>query len=261
MRKLLLVMVVAAWLPVVRVRAAEDGPPLAGLPSKPGEHVAKIKAMRRRRVAGPGHASRRPQVGHGPGRSWGARWRTRRTCGPRSSSARAGHGWWDKETGRYMDDLWAYDVNAHRWVCVYPGADVNTLDLKLNDHGVEVTKDGQPRPVAQMVHGYKGTTYDPDRHRFLFMPCSGGYWEDGHGAARGWRGSRTSTTRSRRTAAPGCTTCGPTVGPPAHRRPAPARRVRGRADLRPHRQARLPPHRRGGRRVVVRPGEERVGRR
>jgi hypothetical protein len=104
------------------------------------------------------------------------------------------HGWWDKKTGRYMDDLWAYDASAHRWICVYPGADVNNLDLKLNADGVEVTKDGdEPLPVAQMGHAYEGTTYDTDLRRFMFMPCPADYWDKALGQRRkAWLGKKSN---------------------------------------------------------------------
>ena len=40
------------------------------------------------------------------------------------------HGY-TKPDGHYMDDLWFYDINSHRWICCYPGADTKTLDLTL----------------------------------------------------------------------------------------------------------------------------------
>ena len=67
-----------------------------------------------------------------------------------------------KPDGHYMDDLWFYDLNAHRWVCCYPGADTKTLDLKVNADGFEVTKDGEVLPVATQGHAYEMVTYDPD---------------------------------------------------------------------------------------------------
>ena len=54
-----------------------------------------------------------------------------------------------KQNNRYMDDLWAYDVNGHRWICLYPGADVKNIALKMNADGFEVDQDGQPIPLAR----------------------------------------------------------------------------------------------------------------
>ena len=44
-----------------------------------------------------------------------------------------------KPNGHYMDDLWLYDVNRHKWICLYPGANTKTLKLKLDKDGFEVT--------------------------------------------------------------------------------------------------------------------------
>lgn len=64
------------------------------------------------------------------------------------------HGY-TKPDGHYMDDLWFYDINAHRWICCYPGAPTKSLRLQLNADGFEVTPDGELLPVAQQVHGYE----------------------------------------------------------------------------------------------------------
>lgn len=170
-----------------------DGPaaPLASLPSRPGEHVAKIKSLKDDAWLDLGTPAPDPTYGTARGRSWGA-------AMPYAPDLRAAflfgegqHGWWDRDTGRYMDDLWAYDCNAHRWVCVHPGSDVNGLDLKLNGDGVEVNRAGEPVPVAQMVHGYSGVAYDADRRRFQFMPCPGDYWPAALGPRRmAWLGDK-----------------------------------------------------------------------
>jgi len=81
-----------------------------------------------------------------------------------------------KPDGRYMDDLWFYDISAHRWVCCYPGADTKTLDLVMDTQGFEATKDGERIPVAQHAHGYSMFTYDTDAKRMLSMPNTHEYW-------------------------------------------------------------------------------------
>jgi hypothetical protein len=86
------------------------------------------------------------------------------------------HGY-TKPDGRYMDDLWFYDLNGHRWVCCYPGADVKALDLVINKDGFEATREGEPIPVASMGHAYEMVTYDTHRKRFMSMPCPAGYWQ------------------------------------------------------------------------------------
>src|SRR5690242_19005415 len=74
-----------------------------------------------------------------------------------------------------MDDLWFYDIQSHRWVCCYPGADTRALDLKIDADGFEAARDGERIAVASMAHGYQMTTYDPDSQRFLSMPNPHGY--------------------------------------------------------------------------------------
>jgi hypothetical protein len=86
------------------------------------------------------------------------------------------HGRWDKETGLYGDDLWFYDLQQHRWICLYPGTNVHTLNLKLDTNGWEVDETGQPIPVAAMVHGYELSTYLPDRQKLMFLAPGGAYW-------------------------------------------------------------------------------------
>src|SRR4029077_7851543 len=73
--------------------------------------------------------------------------------------------------------LWLYDINGHRWVCCYPGADTRTLELTIDKDGFEATKDGERLPVASQVHGYSMNTYDTDRKRFLSMPNLHSYWK------------------------------------------------------------------------------------
>ena len=58
------------------------------------------------------------------------------------------HCWWNRQNNRYMDDLFVYDVQAHRWICAYPGTDVMTVALTLDQNGFEVETDGRPVPVA-----------------------------------------------------------------------------------------------------------------
>jgi hypothetical protein len=76
-----------------------------------------------------------------------------------------------------MDDLWLYDINGHRWVCCYPGADTKSLDLVIDRDGFEATRDGERVPVAQQVHAYSMNTYDTARRRFLSMPNTHEYWQ------------------------------------------------------------------------------------
>src|SRR5687768_14390450 len=101
---------------------AENPPaaPMTGLPSEPGEHVARIKAMADGTWLDLGKPAPDPKWGRARGRSWGAKMSYAPDLRGAFLHGEGVHGWWNEETGRYMDDLWLYDANAHRWVCVYP---------------------------------------------------------------------------------------------------------------------------------------------
>lgn len=81
------------------------------------------------------------------------------------------HGWVNPSTGRYMDDLWLYDVNGHRWVALYPGTDTRSPPaLQVTRDGFEGIAPDRPIPIATMVHGYEMTAWDPVRQLFFSMP-------------------------------------------------------------------------------------------
>ena len=81
------------------------------------------------------------------------------------------HGWVNPANGRYMDGLWLYDVNAHRWAALYPGTDTRSPpELQVTRDGFEGIGPDQPLPIATMVHGYEMTAWDPVRQIFFSMP-------------------------------------------------------------------------------------------
>ena len=81
------------------------------------------------------------------------------------------HGWWNEQNGRYMDDLWAYDVMANRWVNVYPGTDINNPPkLVVRSDGLPALENGDAIPIGQIGHGYAMTTWDPDRKALYSLP-------------------------------------------------------------------------------------------
>ena len=126
--------------------------PLAELPSKLGEHLAKIKALKQGEWLELGPPKADPKWGRARGRSWTAKM----PLAPKLRGAflfgQGVHGY-VKPNGHYMDDLWFYDINAHRWICCYPGANTNTLKLSINKDGFETNGDGEPIPVAAMAPG------------------------------------------------------------------------------------------------------------
>ena len=154
---------------------ADDGP-LAGLPSKPGPHIDRIQALGDNAWLELGQPAPDPKWGRARGRSWTAAM----PLAPKLRGAflfgEGVHGY-AKPDGRYMDDLWLYDINGHRWVCCYPGADTRTLSLTIDTDGFEATAAGERVPVASQAHGYSMNTFDPDRNLFLSMPNTHEYWK------------------------------------------------------------------------------------
>jgi len=148
---------------------------LTGLPSPPGTQVARIVALGEDRWLSLGSPAPDPKWGKARGRSWTPRM-------PYAPALRAAflcgcgiHGY-VKPDGHFMDDLWAYDIQAHRWTCVYPGADTKTLRLKLDAHGFEVDDLGRHVPVSFMGHGYCNQTYDSDRDALMFIYTHSPWW-------------------------------------------------------------------------------------
>jgi hypothetical protein len=157
--------------------AAESKPPLAGLPSTPGKHIEKIKALADNTWLNLGSPAADPKWGKGRGRSWSSRMAYAPDLRAAFLFGEGVHAWWNKQNNRYMDDLFVYDIMAHRWVCAHPGTEVTAVKLKLDRNGIEVDENGRPVPVAQLSHGYEQLTYDTDRRRFMFMPGSSQDWQ------------------------------------------------------------------------------------
>jgi hypothetical protein len=148
--------------------------PLAGLPSKPGPNVDKIKNLADNSWLELGMPAADPKWGRACGRAWTARMPLAPELHGAYLFGEGVHGF-TKPNGHYMDDLWFYDINGHRWICCYPGADAKALDLTIDADGFEATKEAERIPVASMAHGYEMTTYDTDLKRFMSMPNTHGY--------------------------------------------------------------------------------------
>jgi hypothetical protein len=155
--------------------------PLKDLPSEPkGEHLEKIKALGDNEWVHLGSPAPDPKWGKSLGRSWAPRMPYAPEMRGAFHTGEGPHGT-VKSDGYGMDDVWFYDANQHRWICVYPGTparggykDAITIDKKT---GREVDKDGNPVPVAVGVHAYMQVTYDTDRKCFMRTTC-GSYLKD-----------------------------------------------------------------------------------
>jgi len=166
-------------------RHAHAQNPLAALPSKPGPHIEKIKALPDNSWLALGPPAPDPQWGRARGRSWTSEMPLAPTLRGAFLYGEGRHGY-TKPDGRYMDDLWFYDINAHGWICCYPGAPTKTLLLHINADGFEATPDGDLIPVAQQVHGYELNTFDTDAQRLLSMPNTHPYWEKAMPQRKDW---------------------------------------------------------------------------
>ena len=150
--------------------------PLAALPSPAGPHIARIQALDDNSWLELGPPAPDPKWGRARGRSWTSEMPPAPALRGAFLQGEGQHGF-TKPDGHYMDDLWFYDINAHRWICCYPGTPVKTLRLQRNADGFETTPEGDITPVAQQAHGYEMNTYDTDGKRLLSMPNTHPYWE------------------------------------------------------------------------------------
>jgi hypothetical protein len=149
--------------------------PLFDLPSKPGGHIDKIVKLGDNAWLDLGTPAADPKWGKARGRSWACKMPLAPELRGAFLFGEGVHGY-VKPDGHFMDDLWFYDLNSHRWICCYPGMDAKKLDFKINEHGIETSRAGRPIPIASMGHAYEMVTYDPGSKKFLAMPCPAGYY-------------------------------------------------------------------------------------
>jgi hypothetical protein len=146
---------------------AERQGPLKELPSKPGPVTQKIKALGENSWLDMGSPAPDPKWGKARGRSWSPEM----IYAPDMRGAflmGTGVHAYVKPDGHYQDDLWFYDANAHRWICVYPGTPKD-LKLKLDKRGFEVNDEGTPIPVDCTGHATCNSTYDVHRKKYIFI--------------------------------------------------------------------------------------------
>jgi hypothetical protein len=150
--------------------ASAEGP-LAKMPSEPGPHVGKFKALADNEWLPLGSPAPDPKWGKARGRSWSSNMPAAPNLGGAFVFAEGVHAY-VKPDGHYMNDLWFYDINAHRWICLYPGIEVKTIvkrikdgELRVDDRGLMVDREGEPLPPL-LIHGYGYVGYDPDKKQF-----------------------------------------------------------------------------------------------
>src|SRR5688572_29684969 len=149
---------------------------LAALPSTPGPHAEKLRTLGDDSWLDLGSPAADGAWGKARGRSWTPKMAYAPDLRGAFLCATGVHGF-VKPDGHYMDDLWFYDANAHRWICLYPGAHAKNLRLKLDKNGFEVDPDGNPVPVSYLSHGYNNLTYNPDLRRYMIIHTQCPWWD------------------------------------------------------------------------------------
>lgn len=150
--------------------------PLANLPSDPGAQIEKIRALENDSWLSLGAPQGDPKWGRARGRAWGGR---ALVSAPELRGAfyfGEGQHAFVKPDGHIMDDIWFYDINAHRWIAVYPGTDTATFsdrvkkgELKIDDNGQLVDNNARPVPVHTLGHAWNFLTYDMHARKFAFL--------------------------------------------------------------------------------------------
>jgi hypothetical protein len=165
------------WMHAAEAKPKKSGP-LAELPSKPGPHIAKIKALGDNEWLNLGPAAPDPKWGSGSVRGWGCRMEHAADLGGSFVSGQGPHGY-IKPDGHY-DDIFFYDMYAHRWICLVPGIDTRTFvddikkgEIAIGEKGYLIYKNGEP-VYANGGHTYQNHYYDSDRKCYV----SGG-WPSG----------------------------------------------------------------------------------
>src|SRR5262249_2239128 len=130
--------------------------PLAGLPSAPGAHLDKVRALKDGEWVSLGSPTPDPKWGAARGRSWSAYMSYAPDLHAAFLIGMGQHNYLMPD-GRLQDDVCFYDVNAHRWIAAWPGTNTTTFlqrvksgDLKLNDDGQLVDKEGHPAPLGMI---------------------------------------------------------------------------------------------------------------
>jgi Galactose oxidase, central domain len=148
-------------------------------PSAPGPQIELIRKLPEGVWLDLGPPAPDPKWGSARGRSWAASLPVADSLGLAFFIGEGQHGWVDEKTGRYMDDFWAYDILAHRWMNISPGTDVrNPPQLILNQDGFPALANGTPVPIAILGHVYQQAAWDPDRMSLLVVETREDFYQD-----------------------------------------------------------------------------------
>ncbi|MCG3179831.1 MAG: hypothetical protein BIFFINMI_02177 [Phycisphaerae bacterium] len=148
--------------------ASKGKGPLAHLPSTPGPHLEKIRALRDNQWLELGPPVADPKWGEACGRSWTPYMPPAPELRGAFLHSMGPHGFVKPDGHILANDLWFYDINAHRWICLDPGWDTKNWDGRINADGFEVDAKGDLLLTPQN-HGYEALTYNPGTRRFAFI--------------------------------------------------------------------------------------------
>ena len=158
--------------PVAEAKKPDAKGPLASLPSAPGAHIEKLRALGDDSWLDLGKPAPDPKWGMGHGLSYlpNLAWAPDLKCAFIVGTGTHGgtHKYADGTT-RWENGLWAYDLPAHRWVCVYPGLDIDKGGFKPDPKGGTLVDDGHPMIGS---HGYQHFAYDPTAGKFFHLSHS-----------------------------------------------------------------------------------------
>jgi hypothetical protein len=167
--------------------------PLAGLPSAPGPHLSKVQALKDGEWVNLGAPAPDPKWGRARGRSWGSKMPYAPELEGAFLNGQGVHGY-IKPDGYFMDDIWFYDLCAHRWICVYPGTDTKRFveniqkgELTVDGNGQLADKAGHAVPFSALPgHSYQNHTYDVDQHKYIFGWALPGIGSEQHVREQEW---------------------------------------------------------------------------
>jgi hypothetical protein len=165
--------------------------PLADLPSTPGPHVEKIKDLGNNQWLELDTPTADPKWGQARGRSWSSRMAYAPELEGAFLVGQGKHGY-IKPDGLF-DDIFFYDLNGNRWICLFPGINTKTLvedikdgKFKVNDDGQLADSDGQPLFTGYCSHSYQTHTYALDLHRWVSVGGWNGSIDDQHLRDKEW---------------------------------------------------------------------------
>lgn len=149
---------------------------LKTLPSTNAPHIKKIKSMKPNSWLNLGRPEGDKKWGVARGRSWAPKM----AYVPKLSGAlfcgEGVHGY-IKPNGRIMDDLWFYDANQNKWICLFPGNVAKSLKRKIDKNGFEVNEKGDFVPLAYLGHAYNNLTYIPESNKLMIVWVNSQYWQ------------------------------------------------------------------------------------